>query len=302
MTGCATQPARFCVTADNRDFAGFAAVAEKIKQVPGGPGVLMVSVGDIDPPQATRQTVAKVFGPSFGWIPVVGNHDTGYVDAGTSAAEAPASLCDYFNRNLKGKVTPGPEGTRETTFSFDVGDVHIVILNEYWNGRPEPGSDAKGDGAVVAPLREWLRKDLAASRKPWKLVFGHVPAYPQPDQDLGDGRHMDGKDAPDRDAFWAVLQEQGVAAYINGHTHRYSRYLPPGSKVWQVDAAQARGGSDWQYDTFLVVSADAKRLTIDVYRNLKTQGQFEVTDNLTLPQPAAPKAPPRTASLAPAVQ
>lgn len=65
------------------------------------------------------------------------------------------------------------------------------------------------------------------------------------------------------------------------------------------ERGQARGGSDWKYDTFLIVSADAKRLEIDVYRNLKVQGQFEVTDRLLLPEMAAPKAAPKMSTAAP---
>jgi len=300
LAGCLPQQVKFCITADNRGFPGFAAIVEKIRDVPGGPGVLMISNGDIDPPKATHDTVVKVLGPTFGWIPVVGNHDTGYVGAARSAASAPRYFYDYFNKNLSGKVNPGPDGCRETTFSFDVGDCHIVILNEYWNGRPESGSDTKGDGTVVAPLSEWLARDLATSGKRWKLVFGHVPAYSQPDEDFDSSRHPDSeKTAPDRDAFWKVLEEQGVAAYVCGHTHRYSRYCPPGSTVWQIDAAQARGGSDWQYDAFVIVTVDSSSLRFDVYRNLKSRGRFAITDSLALPEAATPTAAAKIPAAAP---
>lgn len=29
---------------------------------------------------------------------------------------------------------PGPTGSSDTTYSFDVGDMHIAVLNEYWDG------------------------------------------------------------------------------------------------------------------------------------------------------------------------
>jgi hypothetical protein len=302
---------RFVVTADNRDFQGFTGICGEIKKVPGGPGDFMISAGDMDPPAATLATVEKVFGPTFGWYPVEGNHDLEPVGPNKPTAGSKESpylifLHKYYADRLKGKVNPGPEGASETVYSFDAADVHVAVVNVYWTGGTEAASEAGGVGAgkktaVGASQREWLKKDLAATKKPWKIVVGHEPAYPQVDKDFATGRHVDEslvRDKADRDAFWKVLEEANVAAYICGHTHRYSRFQPPGSKVWQLDAAQARGDTknksdgidDWKYDTFFIVNATPDKLTFDVYRNLKKQGEFSVTDTLTLPQAAAPDA------------
>jgi hypothetical protein len=264
----------------------------------------MLSVGDLDPVRVTRGQIDAVFGKSFAWYPVVGNHELDNTASDPAAGDM-AYLREYFNTNLKGKVNPGPQGTRETTYSFDAGDVHIAVINEYWDGQTEPGSDAKG-GGVVEPLRAWLKTDLQASRKPWKLVVGHEPAYPQPDKDWGAARHAEDNltaHPADRDAFWSLLDECRVAAYLCGHTHRYSRYQPPHSKVWQIDVAQARGNEkEWKYDTFVIATADASGLKFETYRSLTEPRKFALTDRLALPAvlPPAARAPAVPAPAAPA--
>lgn len=331
----AAEPARFCLTADNRNYKGFADVLASMKTIPGGPGKFMISVGDIDPPKGTRDALDKVLGTSFGWYPVVGNHEIGRVttktptaDAtkpdATGAKDAPAAkdakdpaatakddaaskpgaeskdagstrtaspranmtyLRDYYDKNLKGKVNPGPKGTAETTYSFDVGDCHIAILNEYWDGKTVADSDSRGKGEVVPTLMEWLRADLKATKKTWKIVVGHEPPFPQPDRNWDTARHASNtmtKNAAKRDTLWDLLEDEGVTVFICGHTHRYSRYKPEDSKVWQVDAGQARGGSGAKYDVFIIVTADPKSLKFEVWRNLEKPGDFRIVDTLVL--------------------
>ncbi len=234
---------RFSVTADMRDGARFPALLEAMAALPGGPGAFMVSPGDIDPPAGVRADLDAAFGPHFPWYPIVGNHE----------AETPdhmAYLRTYYDAHLDGddpryvKVNPGPPGCAETTWSMDVGPVHIVALNEYWDGGSGPGSDAALDGRVVSGLRDWLAADLAASDKRWKLVFGHEPAWPQPDADWGRPRHVGDsldKYPDDRDAFWEVLEAGGAAAYLCGHTHKCSAFRPGDGSVWQIDVGEADG-------------------------------------------------------------
>lgn len=275
----AAEPTRFCVAGDNRGHMGFTQVAQKIKGAPGAPPQFIIFTGDQDPNAVTRAQLDAVFGKAFPWYPVVGNHE---LDAEHGADME--YLRQFYDKQLAGKVNPGPAGTRETTYSFDAGDVHIVILNQYWNGKTQSGSDGAAEAGVVAPLRDWLKADLAASRKPWKLVFAHVPVFFRPDKDLGTARGGTNDTFLNEDwkAFWAVLEEQGVSAYLCSHTHRYSRFRPVGSKVWQIDVAQARGDASWQNDAFVIVTATAQALEFQTYRNLKEKGKFEVTDSLSL--------------------
>ena len=280
----AAEPVRFSITADNRGHSGFANILKQIAKLPGGAGLFMLSAGDAEPPQTTRSQLDDVLGKSFVWYPVMGNHELNAKPPDPPAAYV-EWLREYYDKKLKGKVNPGPEGAKETCFSFDVGDVHIAVINQYWGGEAEPGNDRVGWGTAVKELRKWLADDLQKSPNAWKLVVGHEPAYPQPDRDWDAARHSRDAftlDLKTRQRFWTVLEEQGVAAYVCGHTHRYSRYQPEGSKVWQIDVAQARGDKSWQYDAFVIVTADAKSLEFDTYRNLKKQGEFELTDSLKL--------------------
>jgi hypothetical protein len=200
-------------------------------------------------------------------------------------------LRDFDPRHLRGKIHPGPAGTEKTTYSFDFANVHVALINVYWNGKTKPGSETRADGDVVPALRRWLEADLRKSRKPWKLVVAHEPAFPQDDRDWQGGRHETSslnRHEANRDAFWKVLEETGATALICGHTHRYSRFRPEGSRVWQIDAAQIRGDASWKYDTFIVLTAGEKSFQVETYRNLKERGRFRVTDRFTI-EPAKKK-------------
>jgi Calcineurin-like phosphoesterase len=276
VAAASAETVRFAVASDNRGRPGFVEIEKQIKKAAGGTVRFLISPGDEDPPETTREQIDQVFGAQFLWYPVVGNHELKHLPY----------LRSYYLDRLKRTTRPGPKGCRETTYSFDVGNVHIAVLNAFWNGEQGVGDDRKFNGGIVAPLRAWLADDLRATSKAWKLVVAHPPAFPRPDQDWHESRHVGeslDRHPADRDAFWALLDRQGVAAYICGHSHRYSRYQPPGSRVWQIDAALARGETNsWKYDTFVIVTADERRLKFEVYRNLKARGKFEITDTLTL--------------------
>jgi hypothetical protein len=234
----------------------------------GGPGAFMLCPGDEDPPQAVDAAIAAEFGPDFAWYPVVGNHE----------AETPADMTWIRSAfaTLPWIVNSGPAGCVETTYSFEYGNMRLIVLNEYYNGVSDIGTD----GDVVPALRAWLEADLRASRQPWIFVTGHEPAYPQPDMHWGDSRHVgDSLDQypANRNAFWTLLDTFDVPLYITAHTHRYSRF--ESADVWQVDTAQARGAE--QYDTFERMLVGADRVAVHVYRSLDT-GVFRLVDVLTV--------------------
>jgi acid phosphatase len=60
----------------------------------------------------------------------------------------------------------------------------------------------------------WLDKELSRSDAPWKIVFGHHPAYSA-------GLHGGSKRV--REALAPLFQKYGVFLYINGHDHNYER-------------------------------------------------------------------------------
>ncbi|UCD30135.1 MAG: DNRLRE domain-containing protein, partial [Planctomycetota bacterium] len=264
------QSFEFTVTCDMRSYTGptgFPLVLDAITAT-GGPGEFMVCPGDIDPPDVVDAKLDEEFGTDFPWYPVVGNHE-----------EETASDMAWIRNEvptLPYVVNTGPPGSETTNYSFEYGDTHFVMINEYANGT---NCDDCLDGNMVLEMRNWLDADLAANTKKWVFVAGHEPAYPQPDVDWGDSRHIGDsldKYPSNRNAFWAQLDTYDVAAFFVGHTHRYSRYLQ--NDVWQVDAAQARGNG--QYDTFIRVFVGTNQLIYHTYRSL-TGGVFALTDSWT---------------------
>jgi hypothetical protein len=81
----------------------------------------------------------------------------------------------------------------------------------YYDGKRDRGVN----GDVVVELHSWLVADLTSNSKPVVFVFGHEPAFPQPDQDSGRIRHQyDSLNANqfNRDRFWSTLVDHGVTA------------------------------------------------------------------------------------------
>jgi len=257
----------FAVTADMRLYSGpgtydtpryFRGACEAIA---ARGATFMVSPGDVDPPGGVLWTVTRTLGTDFPWYPAVGNHevetpeDMDWLRSYGTALAAPDG----------GPVRPGPPGCPTTTYAFDYGNAHFVVLNLYCDA----SGDAVTDGDVPDHLYQWLAADLAATDKPHIFVFGHEPAYPQPDADTGRVRHMEDSlnaHLVRRDRFWNLLRERGVRAYICGHTHNYSAVQVDG--VWQLDAGHARGiGDTGAPSTFILVRVDGPSVVFETYRD-----------------------------------
>lgn len=65
--------------------------------------------------------------------------------------------------------------------------------------------------------KPWLRKALASSTAPWKVVVGHHPLY-------SSGFYGDDPQAIAR--LTPLFRQYGVQLYINGHEHHYERSRP----------------------------------------------------------------------------
>jgi len=267
----------FTVTSDQRQYSGpgiyksinyFRGVVEAIQDK--GAGAFLVSPGDIDPPGDSKWTIEQVLGMNYIWYPAVGNHEL----PGKGSEDYYGSNIEWlraYNYDANGIGTPpdivniGPSGCPETTYSLDYDSAHLVVINEYC----DIDGDNVTDGDITDHLYKWLENDLAATAKEHIFVFGHEPAYPQPDADNGRVRHMDDSlnaHPANRDRFWNLLKSAGVVAYFCGHTHNYSTVQIDG--VWQVDSGHARGqGDTGAPSTFLILHVNGSIVKLNAYRD-----------------------------------
>ena len=274
----------FAVTADMRSYSGpaydssqfFRGACEAIAAQ--GRGAFMVSPGDIDPPSNVLWTITSTLGTTYKWYPVVGNHEL----PGAGQESYPGANMDWLRSYDYGAVNPGPSGCPETTYSFDYANAHFVVLNEYCDA----GGDTVTSGDVPDHLYNWLAADLSATGKTHIFVFGHEPAYPQPDADNGRVRHLgDSLDQypAHRDRFWNLLRDERVVAYICGHTHNYSAVEIDG--VWQLDAGHARGrGDTGARSTFIMIDVAPSGVTFRAYRDDANGGPYTLAHTGTLRQ------------------
>ncbi|SFJ57873.1 S-layer homology domain-containing protein [Paenibacillus sp. UNC496MF] len=107
-------------------------------------------------------------------------------------------------------------------WSFDYGPVHISVLDEYADFKPD------------SPQYNWLINDLATTTKPWKIVMGHQPAW-------GAGTHENNTDL--QKYIHPILKQFGVPLYLNGHNHNYAR-----AEVDGIEYLTSGGGGAPSYD------------------------------------------------------
>jgi len=248
------EPFRFTVCADSRPNwlrrGAFQWTLQEMNRIVGGEGAFLVMVGDFDPPQVTDEDVRAALGHEAVWYPAVGNHE----------AETPKYMAwvrDRYER-LPFIVRQGPPGSETTTYSFDYGSAHFVVLNQYYDGE----EDDAGKGDVCDALYEWLKADLYETEQPVIFVVGHEPAYPK---HRHVGNSLDAEPAR-RDRFWKLLNDRGVQAYFTGHTHTYDR-MQQGSADWTATTWQVNAGNCGQggFQTFVDVAVTDAAVRFDVY-------------------------------------
>ena len=130
---------------------------------------IFVNVGDIvDNGEDRHQWQAWLNGvdnllEAMPFIPVMGNHECYNRQWKTRLPEA---YLKYFN-----VPNNGSEKFNCRYYSFDYGDVHFAILDSQWDELDDIDSGAGQN--LINEQREWLRRDMSASSKKWKIIFIH---------------------------------------------------------------------------------------------------------------------------------
>lgn len=137
--------------------------------------------------------------------PIYGNHDGQSANANSQSGV----YFDIFDPPTQGEAGGVPSGN-EAYYSFDVGNVHIVVLSSYQTPR-SPGS------AMAA----WLDADLAAAAADWLIVAFHHPPYSKGSHDSDTEAEM----VEMRQNLLPILEARGVDLVLTGHSHGYERSM-----------------------------------------------------------------------------
>ena len=194
-------------------------------------------------------------------FPVLGNHD---VRKGNGVA-----FLDNFRPPLSSP------GSTKRYYSFDWGGAHIVALDsELYYG--DTGSEPEEQ-------RTFLERDLAATRKRWKVAFLHRSPY-------GSSRH--GGDERVREDLEPLFARHGVDMVFSGHDHVYERTVPIKGVTYVVSGGGGRrlyqaGRSDRTASSVsahhaVLVRVDGRHLSLEA-----VEAGGKVVDRFELYQPHA---------------
>lgn len=140
--------------------------------------------------------------------PVPGNHD--YNSGASTATTVP--YYSIFSTPTTGQAGGLASGT-PAYYSYDYGNVHFVAIDSYGTVGGKTFYDTTSTQAV------WIKNDLAASNKSWKVAYWHHPPYTM-------GSHNSDFE-PDlnliRNNFIRMLERFGVDLILCGHSHLYER-------------------------------------------------------------------------------
>jgi phosphodiesterase/alkaline phosphatase D-like protein len=207
-------------------------------------------------------------------IPVVtlmGNHETYNLDWKVRRPEA------YLHLFALPKVEPA--AYQNQFYSFDYGDIHFTVLNTQDNELKDFEPD------MMAAQIAWLKKDLAQTKKKWKIVLMHkdVLQYgfltrPTP---RAEGISEEGK------IFMPIFDENKVDVVLTAHLHTYRNrghirnfehndqgplYILTGvagnvryPSLWKTHHLDIAKAPQPETDNFMVMDANADSITFTAY-------------------------------------
>jgi len=172
-------------------------------------GAFFINVGDlVDVGQDYAQwnawfTAAQGVVDNIPVMPLPGNHES-------YTPSRMFSVPTLFTAQFK-LPQNGPDGLKGQVYSFDYGDVHFSMLDS------QEGEQRSFVPDMLEWQKAWLERDLASTKKKWKVVFSHRPPY-------NNKWSRDGSNI--RRAFVPIFDKYHVDVVFTGHDHVYARTYP----------------------------------------------------------------------------
>ncbi|UKS25681.1 S-layer homology domain-containing protein [Paenibacillus sp. HWE-109] len=125
----------------------------------------------------------------------------------------------------------GMETQEHLTYSYDYEDTHFIVLN------------SEADEVDMKKQAAWLRENINASKKKWKVAMFHRPAY-----------HTEDGRGPELVTYYLapVLEELGVDLVLVGHDHALAWTYPMKNGLPLKDGSKGTiylvgGSSGWKF-------------------------------------------------------
>ncbi len=262
-----------------------------IPQSPTGMVNAIIMIGDMDKISQTKTAYAASNVTNIPIFYVVGNHEVG------TSGDVNAIRAMYGSSTIP--LTPGPAGTDKTIYSFDVGEIHVVNVNEYWNGANNDAWFKYGNGEggyIPDALYNWIRNDLSETPQPWKIVVGHEPLYPRT-RHVGDS--LD-KDPANRNKLQNLFVSQKVSVFVGAHTH-YATVNTVGG-VYHVDAGvsgQKPVDGEDPFASIVYTHIDAANDLVLTWKHENPTWNSPTTESYTISKVISPNPPINITSYSP---
>ncbi len=187
------------------------------------------------------------------YFPVIGNHESH-----TKPPRIPFRYLENFS-------IPTESSGTEYYYSFDVGDVHFVMLDVYAT-----------DFVKESKQWHWLREDLKNTDKTWRFAAMHYPIYIH-----RSGPSVSYGNMAVREHLVPLFEEFGVAAVFSGDSHFYQR-----SEVNGIQYICSGGGGAPLYEPGTdpdYIKASAKKnhyVWLEIERDMLTMQAYDDENNL----------------------
>lgn len=141
--------------------------------------------------------------------PAPGNHD---YYAAVSTDDRQTAYFKNFSMPTRGELGGEPSNT-ESYYSYNYGNVHFVSMDSYGTENMQKMYD------TTSAQIQWLRRDLAANRQLWTILYWHHPPYTKGSHNSDTEQDL----VAIRQKVLPVLERYGVDLVLCGHSHNYER-------------------------------------------------------------------------------